>query len=201
MLVFLKVLSVLLALIIFPYATYFVLYLFLRGKLKRTLNRKRQYEPSVSLVIATYNEEENIASKLKNIFEEVEYPHNKMEIIVVDSSTDNTPIIVKEWMKKYPNIRLIKEEKRRGLASALNTGYFEAKNEIVIKTDCDQLLKRDSIKNIVSNFADSHVGAVSGKQLLISSSKSEQGYRSLVDWKRLVENEVDSIYLHEPFSA
>jgi len=175
--------------------------LFLRGKLKRTLNRKRQYEPSVSLVIATYNEEENIASKLKNIFEEVEYPHNKMEIIVVDSSTDNTPIIVKEWMKKYPNIRLIKEEKRRGLASALNTGYFEAKNEIVIKTDCDQLLKRDSIKNIVSNFADSHVGAVSGKQLLISSSKSEQGYRSLVDWKRLVENEVDSIYLHEPFSA
>jgi len=159
------------------------------------------YKPFVSIVIPTYNEEKHIEEKLRNTLN-VDYPLNKTEIVVVDSSTDETPRIVKKWAKKYPNnIRLIREKNRRGLAAALNLAYSKANGEIIIKSDCDMLLDKNSIKQIVSNFSDPAVGAVSGKQLLIYESKHEKGYRSLIDLKRIVENQLDSIYLLEPFSA
>lgn len=189
----------LLILFLLPYIVYFILFLHTKEIKEKTIP-KDDYEPTISIVIATYNEEENISKKLENVFQ-LDYPSDKMEVIVVDASTDNTPEIVKKWMIRHPNIRLIREKHRRGLASALNLGYSLAKGEIVIKTDCDQLLGKDSIKQIVSNFVDPNIGAVSGRQLLMDESKHETGYRSLVDVKRLIENKVDSIYLLEPFSA
>ncbi len=193
------VLGVLLGLSLMPYAVYCMLYLWTYDCEKRHL-RKGSCEPTISLITATYNEEKNILRKLQNTFQ-IDYPSSKMEILVIDSSVDKTPTIVEDWTRKYQNMRLIREERRKGLASALNTGYSQAKAEIVIKSDCDQLLDRNSIRQLISNFSDSKIGAVSGKQLLVTSNRNEAGYRSLVDLKRCIENKVDSIYLLEPFSA
>ena len=87
------------------------------------------------------------------------------------------------------------------MATALNLGYSVASGDIVIKSDADQLLDKNSLINIVRHFSKTEIGAVSGRQILLKETKQERGYRSLIDLKRLVENKLDSIYLLEPFSA
>ncbi len=166
----------------------------------KELQSYANYEPFISIVIPTYNEEKYIEEKLRNILS-ISYPLNKMEIIIVDSSTDNTPNIVKNWMKKYSNIILLRETERRGLAAALNLAYSKARGEIIIKSDCDTLLDRESVRQIISNFSNTTIGAVSGKHFLINDSKHEKGYSFLADLKKIVESRIDSIYILDTFSA
>jgi len=156
--------------------------------------------PSISLIVPTYNEEKNIDTKLQNLFEQ-SYPKERMEIIVVDSSTDSTPRKVGAWMDRVPNIRLVTEPQRMGLAHALNLGYSAARGDIVIKSDCDILYDEDSVSNIVMNFADPKVGAVSGRQKLRSGNDVESGYRELLNKKRRLETRFGSAYIVDPFCA
>lgn len=184
-----------------PYVFYLMSYAILKLREHPACPTVREkYQPFITVVVPTYNEEDKIRQKLENLIDQ-DYPLDKMEVLVVDASTDNTPLIVMEYSQKYPNIRVLKEEKRRGLASALNFAYSQARGEVVIKSDCDILLARDSIKRIVSHFSDPSIGAVSGKQKLLTKNQQEEGYRNLVDIKRIVENHIDSVYLMEPFSA
>ncbi len=102
------------------------------------------FQPFVSVIVPTYNEAKVIAKRMKNLVE-LDYPEDNYEIIVVDSgSTDNTTEIVEETIKKYeksePNLRLIKEEERKGKASAINFGKKRAKGDIVLITDANSII-------------------------------------------------------------
>lgn len=185
-------------LIAIPYSIY--IGLILKYGNKGSPAKKSEQRLSISIIIPTYNEELLIGKKLDNIFKLV-YPSELIEIMIVDSSTDRTPEIIKEYQKKYNNIKLI-SQKRSGLATALNTAYAAAQNEIVIKTDCDSMLEKDALKKVSSDFADPEIGGVTGKQVVINESKVETGYRSLQSRVQIVESWVDStIIFHGPFSA
>jgi len=121
--------------------------------------------------------------------------------VIIDSSTDRTPEIVKEYQKTHNCVNLITQE-RQGLASALNTAYAAARNEIVVKTDCDSMIEKDALKKVASDFADSTIGGVTGKQVAINESEVEVGYRSLQSKVQIAESWIDStIIFHGPFSA
>lgn len=159
------------------------------------------YIPNVTIVMATYNEEDIIKRKIKNI-QEIDYPKDKVEIIVVDSSTDSTRKIVRDWIETADiKVRLIEEESRKGLATALNMGYAAATGEVVIKNDVDILVAPQSIREIVKYFADPQVGAVTGALQITNASSTEIGYKSLYAQLRLSESNLDSTYIFEPFSA
>lgn len=162
----------------------------------------RTYEPVVSIVVATYNEEKRIIQKLDDLTRQ-NYPHQRMNVIVVDSSLDSTRQLVRQWAFQHPRIDLvlIEELTRMGLAHALNLGYQSATGDIVIKSDCDIMLERDAIRTIVSTFADPRVGAVSGKQLLSNDSKVEGGYRKALDRKRTIESKFGAVFQFDPFCA
>ena len=186
-------------LIIIPYSLF--IGLILKYSKKGSPAIKNENKPTVSIVIPTYNEELIIGKKLDNIFE-LEYPLELIEIVIIDSSTDNTPKIIKNYQEKYGNIQLIDEGERAGLATALNKAYAAAKNEIIVKTDCDSLLHKDALRHMVANFADKNVGGVCGKQVVINESKVEEGYRSIQSKLQIVESWLDStIIFHGPFSA
>ena len=186
-------------LIIIPYSLF--IGLILKNSKKGSPAIKNKNKPTVSIVIPTYNEELIIGKKLDNIFE-LEYPLELIEIVIIDSSTDNTPKIIKNYQEKYNNIRLIDEGERVGLATALNKAYAVAKNEIIVKTDCDSLLHKDALLHMAENFADKTVGGVCGKQVVINESKVEEGYRSIQSKLQVVESWLDStIMFHGPFSA
>ncbi|WP_340819094.1 glycosyltransferase [Methanolobus sp. WCC4] len=171
------------------------------GYRKSPVSKDYGFKQSISIVIPTYNEELIVAKKLDNILE-LDYPLDLIEVIFIDSSTDKTRDIISTYQEKYRNIRIINEGERAGLATALNKAYSAAKNDIVVKTDCDSFLHKDALSQMVANFADKSIGAVCGKQVVINSSKVEEGYRSIQSRLQIVESWLDStIIFHGPFSA
>ncbi len=170
-------------------------------KYKEMLKRIKDYsyKPFISIVIPTYNEEKIIATKLNNTLS-TDYPKDRLEIIVVDSSDDDTPKIVEEYARYNHFIKLVRTE-RRGVAYALNKAYSMARGDIVIKTDCDSMLRSNSISEIVSNFADKSIGAVTSRLIASNNEDLEVNYRSIQHRIQIAESMLDSTYIFQPFSA
>ena len=154
---------------------------------KQSLKKDYSYKPIVSVFLPAFNEERNIAEKLDDLLQQT-YPIS--EILVYDCSTDNTPKIVKEYRKKYPNIKLIKQQERIGMARTLNEAFNRAKGEIIVKSDCDSLTKSpDALKELVADFSDPRIGAVSG----VCVNKGLEGYfRSFMTRLQIAESNLDS---------
>lgn len=92
---------------------------------------------SISLILPTYNEEENIKQLIELSTKEFEKAKIKHEMIVVDDlSSDRTVEIVSELMKSYPNLKLIKRQEK-GLATAVRRGFDEAKMDYLMAIDTD----------------------------------------------------------------
>ena len=160
-----------------------------------------QRHPFISVVMPTYNEEKIIASRLDSLLRAT-YPHDKMEIVVVDSSSDKTPEILESYARKYPMINVIHDEERRGLATALNQAFRACKGEIVVKSDSDLTLADDTLLKAVSHFEDPMVGAVTGRVNVANDGvASEVRYRGLHEKIQLAETEIDSVFMAQTFSA
>ena len=186
----------------------FGLYLLYMGRVakKRPWNIQidYDYEPDVSIVIPTYEEETTIVKKLDNIAE-IDYPKEKIELIVVDSaSRDKTASLAQEWSKKHPEIRmhLIQQAERKGMVNALNEGLIHAHGEIFVKTDADCLLLKDSLRNALKYMHDPQVGSVAGLHIVragkeTSSVKTERTYRQFYSWLRIGESKLYGTVLYE----
>jgi len=153
----------------------------------------------ISLIIATYNEEATLPAKLKNVLE-LDYPKELLELVIVDSgSTDKTPDIVEEFIKRNSDIKVvfIREEERLGKSHALNVAYPQASGDIKIISDSDALLERSAIKKIVRHFSVADVGAACGRQILLNadenpSTRLEKSYRDVYEVLREGESALDS---------
>jgi cellulose synthase/poly-beta-1,6-N-acetylglucosamine synthase-like glycosyltransferase len=128
--------------------------------------------PSLSLIVAAYNEEDIIEEKIKNCLE-LEYDSDKLEIIfVTDGSSDSTP----EMIRKYSQIKLLHEEKRSGKAAAVNRAVHQAQNEILVFCDANTFLNPGALKFLAQPYADPSVGGVSGeKKIRVNSDSAASG--------------------------
>jgi biofilm PGA synthesis N-glycosyltransferase PgaC len=167
--------------------------------------KKKKIFPSVSMVVAAYNEETIIAEKLANCAE-LEYPKEKLQILVVDSgSTDKTRDITVQSaasLQEKVNIRLLAQEQRLGKAAALNFALGYCDRDIVILTDADVFLGKDAVTKAVSNFNDKTIGAVSGIEVVRNPNRSqttkiEREYRGFYNTIRLGETNLDSVVMCE----
>lgn len=135
-------------------------------------NRNRLFEvkkpsrlPKVSVLIPAHNEEKSIAQTLNSVLA-LDYPSNKLEIIVIDNgSTDNTSEVV----RKFKAVKLLRLP-RPGKAYALNEGLKIAKGELISILDADTTVSKDCLKKMVGFFEDKNVGAVS-THVKVDSSK------------------------------
>ena len=117
--------------------------------------------PKVTIGVPAFNEEKTIAKTLKSLLK-LDYPKEKLEIIVVDDgSTDRTYETVKAFLESEnaDNFILIRKE-NGGKATALNTALKKASGEFFGCVDADSTISEDSLKKITPNFIDSNVGAV-----------------------------------------
>jgi len=121
----------------------------------------------LSIIMPSKNEAEGIAYALEGwirICEGLDY-----EIIVVDDSDDETPLIVKKYAEKYQNIKLICGE-RKGVGAARNLGFKHSTGEIIIWSDADgnpEIVKDDYInsqrkwlRSVLKCFEDREVDIV-----------------------------------------
>lgn len=160
-LLFLKILFwVLLSLIFYCYFGYPVLIYLWSVFLKKEV-KKCAIEPTVSIIISAYNEEDCIEAKIKNLLT-LNYPKSKIEIIVgSDGSTDKTDVVVSRYASS--NLSFYVFEQRRGKMATLNDLVAKSQSEILVFNDARQSLDQNALRELVTNFCDSSVGCVSGE--------------------------------------
>jgi cellulose synthase/poly-beta-1,6-N-acetylglucosamine synthase-like glycosyltransferase len=160
--------------------------LFILVKIKRIFAGKKadpidnDYLPEVTLFVTAYNEKDYVDIKIKNSFE-LDYPKNKIKYLwITDGSNDGTP----DLLKKYPEVKVYHEDARRGKIMAMNRGLQFVETPIIIFSDGNTLLGKDSVKKIVALFANPKTGCVSGeKRIMSTGADSAAGAGEGIYWK------------------
>jgi cellulose synthase/poly-beta-1,6-N-acetylglucosamine synthase-like glycosyltransferase len=179
--------------ILYTYAGYPLL-LAILSRFRSRVNSYTDTTPFVTLLIAAYNEEEVIASKIKNCLE-LDYPAHRLQILVAaDGSSDRTPEIVQEFTDK--RVELSYSPPRRGKMAAINRAMPQAKGEIVVFSDANNMYAPDTLRELVKPFSDPKVGAVSGAKQIVkgdgSLGDSEGLYWKYESFIKLAESQIGS---------
>jgi cellulose synthase/poly-beta-1,6-N-acetylglucosamine synthase-like glycosyltransferase len=120
--------------------------------------------PSVSLLIAAYNEEQVIAQRIENALA-LDYPADRLEIVIAsDGSTDNTARIVRGFTDQ--RIRLLESPLRRGKATVLNAAFRHLRGEIVVLSDANTFTDSAALRRMTRWFDDPNIGSVCGRLVL-----------------------------------
>jgi len=132
------------------------------GKLPGPHEGEYTYLPSVSVVIAGYNEADTVAETMRSAWDR--YP--KIELIVVDDgSTDGMAEAAQEFAQGRSGITVLRREERGGKSSALNMGMQHATGEVLITIDADSKLSDTSIFELIQPLQNPEVAAVSATVL------------------------------------
>ncbi|MBM9616720.1 glycosyltransferase family 2 protein [Desulfobulbus rhabdoformis] len=164
--------------------------------IKEKYINKKNIQPTVTIIIAAYNEAESIKETVTNKLK-LNYPHDKIEIIVVsDESTDETDNIVTAYCDS--RIRLIRQTPRAGKTSALNLAVPFAQGEIIVFSDANSHYDSQALRHLVANFADPEVGYVTGKMIYTNSDGTMVGdgcsaYMKYENFLRQAESKTGSI--------
>jgi cellulose synthase/poly-beta-1,6-N-acetylglucosamine synthase-like glycosyltransferase len=159
------------------------------------VRKDRDFQTSVSVLMAVHNGEAFIGSKLESLLG-LRYPRQLLEILVVsDGSTDGTESIVDSFADR--GVRLLKTP-RGGKAAALNLALQHASGEILFLTDVRQRIDPDALSHLVANFADPSIGAVTGELRILDPHRAgEQAdlelYWRYELWARSRHSRIDSI--------
>lgn len=157
---------------------------------------KQPITPPVSLLICAYNEQEVIRAKLENTLA-LDYPEGLLEIVVAsDGSTDRTVEIAREFAS--PQVRVIAYPKNRGKIATMNETLPQLSGEIAVFSDASAMLDARAIHELVANFHDPRIGAVSGIYQVRRADQSSTGGSESFYWKyetalRLQESALDSL--------
>jgi cellulose synthase/poly-beta-1,6-N-acetylglucosamine synthase-like glycosyltransferase len=132
--------------------------------LSKKINEIKDFEPEVTLFVAAYNEKDYVDEKIRNSFS-LNYPREKVKHVwVTDGSNDGTP----DLLRKYEGVEVHHLDERGGKIGAMNRGMQFVKTPIVIFSDGNTNLGKESIREIVNLFADPNVGCVSGEKRIYS---------------------------------
>ena len=160
------------ALIVYTYVGYGIV-LFVLIKIKRLFSRKKELNltendlPEVTLLIAAYNEQDYVKAKVENTLQ-LDYPKEKLhQIWVTDGSNDETP----ERLKAYQEVEVLHKPERNGKIAAMNRGIKFVKTPIVIFSDANTLLGKESIMKIAQMFANPKTGCVSGEKRIFNADE------------------------------
>lgn len=108
----------------------------------------------LTVVVAAYNVQEYIGKCLDSL---VNQTYKDMEILIVnDGSRDKTEVIVREFEKKYKNIKLLNKE-NGGLSSARNYGIKFARGEYIAFVDGDDYLDEETYEKVMTKLIDEKV--------------------------------------------
>lgn len=171
--------------IFYTYLGYGILLFFL-VRLKRIFGKKKRkidpsYEPEVTLFVAAYNEKDYVDRKVSNSLE-LEYPKEKIkQLWVTDGSDDGTPDLLRQFSEQ--GVEVQHKDERGGKIGAMNRGMQFVKTPIVIFSDGNTILGKESIRRIVNLFSDPKVGCVSGEKRIYSKEKDTAAGTEGIYWK------------------
>jgi cellulose synthase/poly-beta-1,6-N-acetylglucosamine synthase-like glycosyltransferase len=160
-------------LIAYTYAGYPAVIFLLGRAIGRPVRKRDDITPKVSIIIAAFNEERDIAAKLENTLS-LDYPKNQLEIMVAsDCCTDSTDDIVNSYAQH--GIQLVRQPKRLGKTSAQNQAARISTGEIILFSDATTRYELDTVRKVVRGFADPAVGCVTGRVVYVDPGATAVG--------------------------
>lgn len=180
------------AAIAYTYAGYPLL-LILISKLRSKPVLRRALTPPVTVIIAAYNEERDIAKKLENTLA-LDYPKDKLEIIVTsDCSIDRTDEIVRSFEPR--GVQLHRQAERLGKTAAQNAAVEKATGDILLFSDATTHYRPDVLSWLLPPFADSSVGCATGTVIYAEDADSSvsHGTRSYWNYEFLLKKHESAI--------
>jgi len=131
--------------------------------------RKDDVEPTVTVVVAAYNEEPVIARRIENLLE-LDYPQDKLQLVVTsDASTDRT----EEIALQYPGVRVISNP-RGGKVAAQDRAVRLTSSGVVAFSDANCTWSPDALRKLVRAFADPDVAYVCGQLRILQADGSNK---------------------------
>jgi dolichol-phosphate mannosyltransferase len=132
-------------------------------------------QKTVSVVLPSYNEKENVEEAIERISKAV--GDNLLEIIIVD---DNSPDLTWKIVEDLnnPKVRLIRRITEKGLASALDDGVKAAKGDYIVWMDCDLGLPPEDIPRLTAPLENYDI--VIGSRYVKGGSDLRPKWRSIL---------------------
>jgi cellulose synthase/poly-beta-1,6-N-acetylglucosamine synthase-like glycosyltransferase len=163
-------LVVLLSLAVFGFHRSILVWLFYRYKSRRPEPKRRYADeelPKVTVQLPLYNEM-YVIERLLDAVNELDYPRQKLEVQVLDDSTDETQGIcrkkVRELRRAGLDIHYIHRDDRTGFkAGALENGLRHATGELAMVFDADFVPTTGMLREMVHFFSDEKVGMVQAR--------------------------------------
>ncbi|MBE0644205.1 MAG: glycosyltransferase [Bacteroidetes bacterium] len=142
--------------------------------------------PSVSVLVAARNEEENLDACLGSLAA-LHYRGDLEIILIDDNSVDRTSEIIHSWTNRIPALRPMHSEGQvqgmRGKANAIAQAIEKSHGEIILTTDADCIVPPDWVEETVGQY-DEQTGCVCG-YTLIKNTSVFSGMQAL-DWTYLL---------------
>jgi biofilm PGA synthesis N-glycosyltransferase PgaC len=161
----------------------------------RASHRNGSLPRSLSIVMAAHNEALEVERRISEFKAQIAAAGIAGEIILVsDGSTDGTAALART--QADAELQVVELEQRAGKAAALTLGCAEASGEIFVFADVRQSWAPDALRNLVENFRDPEVGAVSGNLLLERAPGVLAGvglYWRFEKWLRAQESRLHSL--------
>jgi len=121
-------------------------------------NRNPDYNPLVTVIIPTWNEENVIENTIRTV-ENSSYKN--IEIIVIDdNSEDNTYKIAKNLEKEFTNLRVILKKGKRGKPQSINEAMEIVNGEIILMIDADARVPENYISSHIFCFSNKNVNMI-----------------------------------------
>lgn len=137
---------------------------FILNRKKTRLIPQLEVLPLITIQLPVYNER-FVIGRLLEAIAELNYPRNKLEIQVLDDSTDDTSAIARQKIKELRaegfNIKHIRRSEKKGYkAGALQYGLKLASGEYLAIFDADFIPPPDFLINTLPHFTYDHIGMV-----------------------------------------
>ena len=143
--------------------------------------------PKVSVVVAAKDEEKNLPACLESLVN-LDYPHDRLEIIVVnDQSIDKTADVIDRTSKEFGFVKRVdakESDELRGKTNALSQGIDKTTGDFIFLTDADCTVPATWITETLKYF-DSKTGIVAGVTLISKTDRPIYGIQAL-DWDILL---------------
>ena len=167
----------------------------------RPVSKTKGVPPPTTVLLAVFNEERTIGRRVEEFAELLTCAGVPGEILVVsDGSTDRTAEISRKLAdtlsRSKLTIRSIELPSNQGKAVALTEGGKVATGEVIVLADARQTWAPDALGELLANFSDPSVGAVSGELMIESSPGVLAGvgiYWQFEKWLRQRESRVYSM--------
>ncbi len=151
--------------------------------------------PYVYILMAVYNEEKVIATKIHSLYNTT-YPLDKIKVLIgSDNSTDKTNQIITELQSQYPHITLKNFEGRNGKINIINqlydhytTTFEEAKSDVIIMTDANVFFTPPTIFLLVKHFRNPRIGLVAAN--ILNKGVRKTGISFQESWYIKRENDI-----------